>query len=243
MFLKNYSYIKIVLIISVIILIIYEVFFNQLMIKYYTGGIKFILANNNTNMKNLYFIHIPKNMGTLIHYNLPQKYNRKYYSCGLINNTYYLTTRDHILINDMIKIDPSIINMPIIAIIREPIDRFISICNYFNFNPKNTIENCILFKNETKPTLRNYFNMFIPQVNFIKSDKKLNIDLFTIENREGIINWFKSRNVILDLDVKMNTSYKKYKKEDLTKYQIDFLTQFYKEDTDLYNSLKNNQSD
>ena len=189
-------------------------------------------------MDSFYFIHIPKNMGTLIHYNLPIKYNKKYYGRGLLNNKYFLTSRDHILIDDMIKIEPKIKKLPIIAIIREPIDRFISICNYLDITPNTAIQRCKLFKNETYPTKNNYMNFFIPQVNFIKSNYKLNLSLFTLENKNGIIKWFDSYNVKLDLSIKLNSSKKKYKQENLTNSQIQFLEKFYKDDINLYEKLK-----
>ena len=48
---------------------------------------------------------------------------------GYLNNKLLFTMRNHILIDDLIKYDSSLLNSPMIAIIREPIERFISICN------------------------------------------------------------------------------------------------------------------
>jgi len=221
------------------IYILNEILFHQFISKFALGGIPFVIANNNKNMDNFYFIHIPKNMGTLIHYNLPKKYNKKYYGAGLLNNKYYFTCRDHILINDMIKIEPKIKKIPIIAIIREPINRFISICNYLNISPDSAIQKCKLFRNKSYPTFKNSYNFFIPQVNFIKSDYKLDLSLFTLENKNGIIKWFDSVNVKIDLSKKLNISKKKYKRENLTDLQIQFLNFFYKNDINLYQKLKN----
>ena len=223
------------------IYILNQIFCLQFFHKFVTGGIPFVIANNNRNMNELYFIHIPKNMGTLIHYNLPKKYNKKYYGSGLLNNKYYFTCRDHILINDMIKIEPKIKKIPIIAIIREPIQRFMSICNYLHIDPDSAIQKCKLFRNESYPTFKNSFNFFIPQVNFIKSDYKLDLSLFTLENKKGIINWFDSVNVKIDLSKKLNSSRKIYKKENLTDLQMQFLKFFYKNDINLYQKLKNSK--
>ena len=247
----------------------HEVVVNQLIGKYFIGGIPFLLANNNKCMEEFYFIHIPKNMGTIIHYNLPKKYNKKYYSYGFLNGKYYLLARDHILIDDIIKIEPKIMRIPMIAIIREPLDRFISICNFMSISPDVGIEKCKKFKNETKPTFKNNFNFFIPQVKFIKSKHNLDLTLFTMENKEGIKKWFESKNVKLDLSIKINSSNKigdvkrrciqfllgaegkegdagafsdKAKKKSLNNSQISFLKDFYKDDFDLYEKLKKNEN-
>tara|TARA_Y100000991_G_C21919246_1_gene325755 strand:+ start:7 stop:732 length:726 start_codon:yes stop_codon:yes gene_type:complete len=235
---SKFLFIIIIILFIIIIILTYELLLNQLDTKYRFGGFPFLLANNNKYMKEFYFIHIPKNMGTLIHYNLPKKYNRKYYSHGFLNGKYYFTSRDHILIDDMIKIEPKIMRMPIIAIIRDPLDRFISICNFLSISPDICIEKCKLFNNETKPTYKNYYNFFIPQVKFIRSKHNLDLTLFTIENKEGIKKWFESKNVKLDLSIKMNPSNIQYQKKSLNNFQLSFLKDFYRDDFDLYEKLK-----
>jgi hypothetical protein len=53
-------------------------------------------------------------------------------------------------------------------------------------------------------------------------------------NPKGIVDWFESVNVKMDLTKRLNVSKKKYALKDLQPEEIDFLKQFYATDFKLY---------
>ena len=224
------------IILLVIILVYYSKYIINFFLRIWIGGTDFAFSykKNNKRIKPFYFIHIPKNMGTLVHYNLPKSYNDKYYMFGYLNNNLLFTMRNHILIDDLIKYDSTLLNLPMIAIIREPITRFISICNFIQVNPKYVIGLCKKFGHTTYPSIYNLFNTILPQIKFLTSKHNLNIQVFRLEDKINIRNAFLKYDLDIEFNKKINESKKTYSINNLTKDDLDFLNNYYNEDIKLY---------
>ncbi|MBC8397731.1 MAG: hypothetical protein H8E16_11625 [Flavobacteriales bacterium] len=225
---------------KIIILVISLVFFSTDIINFFlrtiVGGTDFAFScnKNNKKIKPFFFIHIPKNMGTVVHYYLPKSYNDKYYMFGYLNNKLLFTMRNHILIDDLIKHDSALLNLPMLAIIREPISRFISICNFVQLKPKYVISLSKRFGYSTYPSIFNLFNTIQPQIKFLTSQHNLNLQVFRLEDKVNIRNAFLKYDVEIDFDKKINKSKKTYSINDLDKDDLDFLNNYYHEDIKLY---------
>ena len=224
------------IILLVIILVYYSTYSINFFLRIWIGGTDFAFSykKNNKRIKPFYFIHIPKNMGTLVHYNLPETYNDKYYMFGYLNNNLLFSMRNHILIDDLIKHDSTLLNLPMIAIIREPITRFISICNFIHVNPKYMIGLCKKFGYTTYPSIYNLFNTILPQIKFLTSKHNLNIQVFRLEDKINIRNAFLKYDLDIEFNKKINESKKTYSINNLTKDDLDFLNNYYNEDIKLY---------
>ena len=224
------------IILLVIILVYYSKYIINFFLRIWIGGTDFAFSykKNNKRIKPFYFIHIPKNMGTLVHYNLPKSYNDKYYMFGYLNNNLLFSMRNHILIDDLIKYDSTLLNLPMIAIIREPITRFISICNFIQVNPKYVIGLCKKFGHTTYPSIYNLFNTILPQIKFLTSKHNLNIQVFRLEDKINIRNAFLKYDLDIEFNKKINESKKTYSINNLTKDDLDFLNNYYNEDIKLY---------
>ena len=224
------------IILLVIILVYYSTYIINFFLSILVGGTGFAFSykKNNKRIKPFYFIHIPKNMGTLVHYNLPKSYNDKYYMFGYLNNNLLFSMRNHILIDDLIKYDSALLDLPMIAILREPITRFISICNFIQVNPKYVISLCKRFGHTTYPSIYNLFNTILPQIKFITSKYNLNIQVFRLEDKINIRNAFLKYDLDIDYNKKINESKETYSINNLTKDDLDFLNNYYNEDIKLY---------
>ena len=224
------------IILLVIILVYYSTYIVNFFFRIWLGGTDFAFSykKNNKRIKPFYFIHIPKNIGTLVHYNLPKSYNDKYYMFGYLNNNLLFSMRNHILIDDLIKHDSTLLNLPMIAIIREPITRFISICNFIQVHPKYVIGLCKRFGHTKYPSIYNLFNTILPQIKFLTSKHNLNIQVFRLEDKINIRNAFLKYDLDIDYNKKINESKKTYSINNLTKDDLDFLNNYYNEDIKLY---------
>jgi len=207
-------------------------------VRIFVGGTDFAFSyyKNDSKIKPFYFIHIPKNMGTLVHYHLSKSYNDKYYMYGYLNSL-IPTVRDHVLIDDLIKYDPTLKNLPMIAIIRDPIPRFISVCNFLGLSPKYFISLIKKFGHLRYPSIYNLYNIITPQVEFITSKHNLNIHVFKMEDKTNIKNAFLKYDLDIDFNKKINDSKKKYSINDLDNNDLDFLHKHYKKDTEFYSKI------
>lgn len=167
-----------------------------------------------------YFIHNYKTSGTTIFNQLDNEYKKRYYG--------RMTFNDYINKNKNVNIIPKnkIHNMKFMMIVREPIERFISICNFEKIEPQKLL-------NELKNNNRNYF-----QHTFMVNKHNIKVKTIKMNNKTSIINFFKQFNINLDLNVKLNVSEKKYTINDLSKNDISFLKKFYRKDYFLYNHSK-----
>jgi hypothetical protein len=211
---------------------------------------------SGTDEFDFFFIHIYKNMGTTIHNQLPDAYNKKYYGQmtvdeyeklnnitldrdvfkNLFKNSLYTNNNrvsfDHIHLDDLYDLgilnDYDIKNKKCIGIIREPIERFISICNFIDSTPAKLIN-----KIKTQGDISDQYK----QSSFYDQKYGWNIELFKMDDKDKIIQWFEQFGIDINLDITKNTSNHKYTINDLTYDQISYLKELYKEDYELYNSL------
>lgn len=149
---------------------------------------------------------------------------------------------DHLSVNDMINchiINESDLNKEIIVFWRNPIDRFLSICNWFKITPEELIKR---LKNpsidlHTKITLgRNTWYQSISDIIKYKN-KKIKTTNILLDNFDTIQKTFKKYNIDIK-NISANSSKKIITRNNLNKQQIDFMNVFYKEDFIIYNDLK-----
>ena len=166
---------------------------------------------------NYFFIHNYKTLGTTIYSQLPKEYNDLYYGFrnlkdveiknpNIILNPNYdkkkKNSLDHHHVDKMIDmgfLKKDLSKIKFMMIVRDPIDRFLSICNFHKISPEN-----LIYK------LKNKIDDNFYQNKFIKSKHNLDIIIFKMNNKKGIINFFKNYNININLDKKMNVSIKKY---------------------------------
>jgi hypothetical protein len=109
-------------------------------------------------------------------------------------------------------------NNAIMMIVRNPFDRFLSICNYENIHPDALIERVKIHENQ--------------QYKQVMNNHGLRVYVIKMESKDKIIEFFKRFGNTIDLSVTRNVSQKKYT---LTDAQKEFIREFYKIDFDLYN--------
>ena len=135
---------------------------------------------------------------------------------------------DHIHINALIELNilpkKSLPNLAFMMVVRNPIDRFISTCNFTNISPKELLNN-----------LKNNIGDDYHQHKLIQNRFGLKIKTIKMDNKKAITNFFKPFGIAVDLSVHKNVSLKTYTiEEHLSKDDIDFLTNFYKVDFKLF---------
>lgn len=211
--------------------------------------------------KKFFFIHNYKTLGTTILHQLPSFYKNKYpihqvklsaidpnnklnpkIKKKLAPNDEQISLWNHTNLDDLFELgllDENFINShKCLCLIREPIERFLSICNCesndtynFGLHPKELIKH---FKNKTgKNFLQSYF---------YKLKNEWDIDLICMEDKNSISNWFKNFGVCLNLNIRDNVSLKKYSKLDLSEEDLVFLNNYFKEDYLVYKKLKKEKS-
>jgi hypothetical protein len=191
-----------------------------------------------------FFIHVYKNLGTTIHKQLPENYNRRFYYQKNFrvwerDNDQFLNvdkffSKDEILSIDHIKIDElfdlgiideiDVENRKFLGIVREPIDRFLSICNFNNITPNELIRT---FKYKTHT-----------QTSFFLTKLPIDLTLILMEEKNLITDWFKNFGVEIDLNKHFNVSERKYSRSDLSNEQIDKIKHLFFDDFILYEKLK-----
>ena len=182
----------------------------------------------------LYFIHNYKTIGTTIYSQLPGKYKDIYYGYrtikSIIDKNPELNLKPDIDVNEKVSIDhihiDRLINMgffknlnqiSFMMIIREPIDRFISICNFHNVSIDESI--C---------RLRNKIGDPFHQHRLYENNNNVKINLYKMSSKQKIINFFKQFNINIDLSIKINVSKKTWNRSQIKLDQIIFLKIFIK---------------
>lgn len=233
--------IYIILLIIILLIVNYNIkifnFINKIISEYYMNT---KINNEYFNIIPFYFIHIPKNMGMNIISSLPYNYTNQYFGIGYTKKNKIILSRSHLILNDVYTHYPECIYIPKIAIIRNPVDRFLSMCNFHRISPNFFIKVCNYNKKnkQTLPTIYNLFNFTKRQYEFIKTNKNDNIILLDFKDRDKIYNTFKKFNVLINVYKKKNESQIIYSKKHLTDYHLKFINEYYKKDFILYNKVK-----
>jgi hypothetical protein len=203
-----------------------------------------------------FFVHIPKNMGNFIYqkyYGLKQDDKTRLY--GLYDSLYDYYTTHGIAIDTGAINHPSVsidhltplelLNLGIItptesaqhiyfAIMREPMERFISLCNYWDVPPIQLIYNMTKMT-ALKRTKYNLFQHFRPQSDYINdivaTGKPYRI--FSIhqkkEMRDFLSVYFPDKDSI-DMEEKIYPSRNKYHLSMVSRENLHFLQKYYRED-------------
>ena len=195
-----------------------------------------------------YFIHNYKTLGTTIYSQLTNHYKKRYYGHKTFldwerdNSPLKINKKalelspfsyrkpvsiDHILLDQLIDLNilprQHLPKTSFVMIVREPIERFISICNFHDTSPAQIIDN---LKNNVGD---NFF-----QFKLLNNTHDIKVKTIKMINPTGIVDWFNKFNVKMDLTKRLNVSIKKYTISDLKPEELDFLKQFYIEDMKLY---------
>lgn len=191
-----------------------------------------------------FFIHIYKNMGTTLHSQFSKAYNKRFYGWKTIkdwekenlkkiqvsHNYVNPFSIDHIRIDELVRL--GILDMhdiryrKFVSIVREPIERFISMCNFKQLDPDQMIT-------QLKTTLKH-----LTQCDSLKTKYIIDLTLILMEEKELIKSWFLDHGINLDLDIVRNSSEKIV--TDLTPSQLAEVKEIFSDDIQLYERLKSN---
>jgi hypothetical protein len=126
-------------------------------------------------------------------------------------------------------------NRKFIGIVRNPIDRFLSICNFKNMSPAEFIDR--ILKNSSK-NFESLSTTRFTQEDSFKSPLPIDLTLILMSEKELIKNWFAEHGVYINLDVHLNTSVKRYNVNDITEDQLEIIKDYFSLDIKLYEELK-----
>jgi len=195
-----------------------------------------------------FFIHTYKNLGTTIILQLDKKYRTRFFGNktldtweieneellnyeakrNLFPQKDKLISIDHIKIDDMLSLgildDWDLENRKFLSIVREPIDRFLSMCNYLKIHPKEMV---------------GYLKPWHKQISSFESFHSIDITLILMEKLKLIEQWFEQLDVKITLDKKLNVSNKQYFIDDICEGDLEKIKKFFKDDFKLYEKLKN----
>jgi hypothetical protein len=183
----------------------------------------------NINNKKILFIHIPKTGGSTVEYAFLEKMNREIYwpnyyedlLWGYNNNLHYQHLTMDQIFNKLKLYKLSDFDF-IFTIVRNPLNKFISECNWSNINSDKTIN---LFKTST-------FCHYLLQYDYIKYFEK-NIKIYKYEDGlQNIINdVIKINNLNIKIILKKHvSSVKKYNINNLTEENIENIKKIFKKD-------------
>ena len=147
---------------------------------------------------------------------------------------------DHLSLDELLQLgilNPiDIKQIQCICIVRDPIERFISQCNFVSRSPEQYIDkvkNDEMFYSEDLRKKHSFY---------LNLNHNWNITMFDINNKNQIVQWFKRFNVEIDLNRFENVSEKKYTIEQLTEEQLIFFKEYYKDDFELFNKVLENRT-
>jgi len=189
-----------------------------------------------------FFVHVYKNMGTTLHKQFSTSYNKRFYGQKTLADWELLNKEnvkiknkyigpiaiDHIKMDDLVLLgilnDSDLQHRKFIGLVREPVSRFISICN---FRGKTAIE----LIEEAMSNIKS-----LTQYDALKTKYPIDLTLILMEEKELIKDWFKEHDVVLDLDIIKNASKKVITK--LTDQELVQVKELFKDDFKLYEEVK-----
>ena len=196
---------------------------------------------------NIFIIHILKNMGSTLYSVMSKPYLKKYYGRITINeyqkvnsvclnkveciNPNYLHSIDHFHIDmlfDLGILTPSdVCKKECICVIRDPIDRFLSLASYLQWDIKKIVNQ-----------MKNGELNSRPQFPYIVTKQPWKITLFRFDDIKGIEQWFFERGKKINLTItKKNVSKQRFKITDISAEDLLSLNAIYFCDRQLYNSI------
>jgi hypothetical protein len=179
------------------------------------------------NTNNFYFIHTYKNMGTTILKQLPTSYTRRFYGVRKIQNN--LVSIDHLPIDRLFDLkilnEDDILKRKFIGLVRSPIERFISMCN---FEGKTTKE--MIYLSRQSPKLKLQFFSF-------ETTHKIDLTLILMDRKDLICDWFSKHGINLNLDIIENKS---FGSTDIEDNDIEEIKNIFEKDFTLYEKVKSN---
>jgi hypothetical protein len=211
-----------------------------------------MVVKNELNMKiprdrsPFFFIHTYKNLGTTVIYQLSKEYRVRFFGNKTletweIENEELLNHEakekfkhknmmsiDHMKIDDTLELgildEWDMSNRKFLSIVREPIDRFLSMCNYLKIHPKK---------------MASYLQPWHKQISSFECSKPIDITLILMENPKLIEQWFEQFDIKIKLDKKVNSSNKQFYIDDICEYDLEKISKFFEDDFKLYEKLKN----
>lgn len=189
-----------------------------------------------------FFIHVYKNMGTTLYNQFSTDYNKRFYGQKTLTNWEVINNEkikvekkhvgrssiDHIRIDELVRLgiltDEDIKHRKFIGLVREPVSRFISMCNFKGKTPAALIE-----EKGSKITK-------LTQCDALRTKYPIDLTLILMEEKHLIKDWFKEHNVDINLNVIKNQSKKIITK--LNDKELAQVKEIFKDDFKLYEELK-----
>jgi hypothetical protein len=195
-----------------------------------------------------FFVHTYKNLGTTVISQLHEEYRVRFFGnktldtweieneesldhetkANLFKEKDKLISIDHIKIDDLLSLgildEWDLNNRRFLSIVREPISRFLSMCNYLKKHPKEMMR---------------YLKPWHKQTSSFESAHPIDVTLMLMEKPKLIEQWFEQFNLKITLDKKLNVSNKQYFVDDICKEDLEKIKKFFEDDFKLYEKLKN----
>jgi hypothetical protein len=193
-----------------------------------------------------FFIHTYKNLGTTIISQLHKEYRTRFYGNktletweieneellnhetkkNLFKQKNKLISIDHIKIDDLLSLgildEWDLNNRKFLSIIRNPLDRFLSMCNYLKIHPKEMV---------------GYLKPWHKQISSFECAHPIDITLILMEKPNLIEQWFEQFDIKIKLDEKLNSSNKQYCINDICEDDLEKIIKFFEDDFKLYEKL------